>query len=79
MPTATTPIAADAVRQPQDWPIAEDRGPPRTKARDVPAYTIAMALPCCPRGTRVAATGATTAQNTPCVAAQSNRPITSIG
>ncbi|KJV02205.1 hypothetical protein VF34_02805 [Rhodococcus sp. PML026] len=54
-------------------------GFPATNANEVPAYTVAIAFPCLPGSASDAATGATTAQKTPWVAAHSILDSTSIG
>lgn len=62
---AAAPTTAAAARQPMRSPRAVARGVPRTRAREFQAKTTAVARPARSGATSLAATGASTDQNTP--------------
>src|SRR6266851_2359898 len=70
---AATPTATVAARHPITCPRAVARGVPRTSARELPVKTTAVARPARPGATSLAATGASTDQNTPCANAHTTR------
>ena len=67
---ASPPTRAAAQRQPATWPSAVASGEPRTRAIELPAKTTAVARPARPGATRLAASGASIAQNAPWPRAQ---------
>jgi hypothetical protein len=75
--TAAAPTTAIAMRQPVSWPRAVVSGTPSTRASELPANTVAVARPAFPGGASLAATGASTDQNTPWASAHSRRAASS--